>query len=81
MDQIHVYDIATHSLSSQIAKGSDGIPKSRYSGCSVMKMAPDNTSYNIYIQGGSSFNQQQTFDDIWVLSIPSFTWINITTGI
>lgn len=79
MTQIYVYDIATRSLTSQVAQGMNGTPGLRYDGCSVVKMAPDNTSYNIYMQGGT--NDNETLNDIWVLSIPSFTWIDITTGI
>ncbi|KAF8534802.1 hypothetical protein BDD12DRAFT_983647, partial [Trichophaea hybrida] len=81
MSQIYIYDIAGRSWGSQYAQGMNGTPISRYSGCSVMKMAPDNTSYNIYIQGGLSNNDQSMLDDIWVLSIPSFTWINIATAV
>lgn len=81
MSEIYIYDISDRSWSSVSAKGVNGTPKSRRDGCSVMKTAPDNTSYNIHIQGGIANNDGSILGDIWILTIPSFIWINITTGI
>lgn len=40
--------------------------------------AADNSSYNIYMFGGSSNdNISGSFNDMWVLSLPSFKWIKI----
>lgn len=38
------------------------------------------SSYNIYMFGGQSLqpaDDQQQYDDMWILSVPSFTWIEV----
>src|ERR1700719_3044848 len=49
--------------------------------CSVMAAA-DNSSYNIYIYGGyDGINSSRaTSDDVYILSIPSFTWVKVYSG-
>lgn len=40
--------------------------------------AADNSSYNIYMFGGSSNDEANgAYNDVWVLSLPSFKWIKI----
>jgi hypothetical protein len=51
--------------------------------CSVVATAADNSSYNIYIYGGYDgidFSHA-TYDDVYVLSIPSFTWVKVYSGV
>ena len=50
--------------------------------CSVVAAAADNSSYNIYIyRGYDGINSNQsTSDDVYVLSIPSFTWVKVYSG-
>src|SRR6267378_7521425 len=50
--------------------------------CSVMAAAADNSSYNIYIYGGYDGVDATytTSDDVYVLSIPSFTWVKVYSG-
>lgn len=40
--------------------------------------APDNSSHEIYLYGGKG--ETQLFDDVYVLSVPAFTWVKITQG-
>jgi len=40
--------------------------------------APDNSSINIYMHGGT--NGAESFDDVAILSLPSFTWIAAYDG-
>ncbi len=51
--------------------------------CSVVAPARDDSSFNIYIYGGyDGLNSTSLpFDDVWILSIPSFTWIRAYSGI
>lgn len=42
--------------------------------------APDNSSHHIYLYGGRDpTNRNRGFDDVYVLSLPSFTWTSIFT--
>jgi len=45
----------------------------------VVVSAQDGSSHNIYMYGGRD-GSNTYFDDVYVLSLPSFTWINIYTG-
>ena len=45
-----------------------GIPDKRYSMCSVVGAALDDSSYNIYVFGG--FNGTNMQGDVWVLTLP-----------
>jgi hypothetical protein len=72
------------------------IPDERSLGCSIVAPAPDNSIINIYVYGGVSQNYMDfpsmptnpsqgmkvaLKDDIWVLSIPSFTWTKVNEGL
>ncbi|KAI9777407.1 MAG: hypothetical protein M1839_008920 [Geoglossum umbratile] len=82
MDTVEVFDIAT------LDGGSDGkwykqktsgdIPQPRIDACVVAVTAPDNSSTSIYLYGGR--NDTALFDQIHVLSLPSFTWTKIFEG-
>lgn len=52
------------------------IPPSRTQFCAVVAAAPDNSSYNIYVYGGQA-SSTDLFDDIYVLSLPSFIWTKV----
>jgi Kelch motif len=41
--------------------------------------APDNSSYNIYMHGGRN-DLMIYYDEMWVLTLPSFTWIKANTA-
>lgn len=81
LNSIHVLDIASLETGEgtwyeQISSGRT--PNPRYDACAVMAVAPDNTSYNIYVFGGRS--PTGDFDEIWVLSLPYFRWIKVVKG-
>ncbi|KAK4540210.1 hypothetical protein LTR36_009708 [Oleoguttula mirabilis] len=45
-----------------------------------LKSAKDNSSHNLYIHGGYDPGQSIMYDDIYVLSLPSFTWTLVYSG-
>jgi len=45
-----------------------------------VKAAKDNSSYNVYIYGGYDPTQSIMYDDIYVLSLPSFVWTKVYSG-
>jgi hypothetical protein len=59
-------------------KTSGEIPLPRIDSCTVVGSAPDNSSHNIYMFGGWDPTQPDTwYDEVYVLSLPSFTWVKM----
>ncbi|KAF7527860.1 hypothetical protein G7054_g10336 [Neopestalotiopsis clavispora] len=76
MDQIFVFDIASSRWYTQTASGD--IPGMRARFCSGVTWADDQSSYNIYLYGGLGMpNYTSGYDDVYILSMPSFTWIKM----
>ena len=78
MNNIDVYDIATSQWYKQSTSGPT--PKIRVNPCAVTAAAADGSSYNIYMFGGQNLTpagEQTQYDDMWILSVPSFTWIEV----
>ncbi|USP76749.1 hypothetical protein yc1106_04023 [Curvularia clavata] len=73
MSVIHIYDMASSKWYTQTASGT--VPPSRRQFGSGVTWADDKSSYNIYLYGGYGFGEYPAFDDVYVLSLPSFTWI------
>ncbi|XPS77663.1 hypothetical protein M3J09_009690 [Ascochyta lentis] len=73
MSSIHIYDVASSKWYTQTASGS--IPEARRQFCAGVTWADDQSSYNVYLYGGYGFGNSLGFDDAYILSIPSFTWI------
>ncbi|KAH6663379.1 putative cell wall anchored protein [Halenospora varia] len=44
------------------------------------KSAKDNSSHNFYIYGGYDPTQSIMYDDVYILSLPSFTWTKAYSG-
>lgn len=81
MTSINVYDIANSTWYTQNTTGGPG---ALARGCAVMQPAKDYSSFNIYWYGGydglHASDQSYFKDDVWVLSLPSFTWTKVKTG-
>ncbi|KAF2477780.1 uncharacterized protein BDR25DRAFT_299575 [Lindgomyces ingoldianus] len=78
MNVIDVYDIAESTWYKQTTSGK--MPEYRVNPCAVVAAAADGSSYNVYMFGGQNlqpFKNQTQYDDMWILSIPSFTWIPV----
>jgi hypothetical protein len=82
LNVIDVYDIATSTWYKQATDGK--WPGLRVNPCAVAASAPDGSSTNVYLYGGQNlipYGNQTQYDDMWILSIPSFKWIEVdTTG-
>ncbi|KAK8081843.1 hypothetical protein PG996_000624 [Apiospora saccharicola] len=80
MDTIHLFDIASSKWYTQHASGD--VPDMRRRFCAGDAGAPDGTSYNIYLYGGLGFppDHGAGFDDVYILSLPTFTWIKMYPG-
>ena len=79
---IDVYDIATSTWYRQSTSGT--APKPRVNPCAVVAAAADGSSYQVYLYAGQSLaadaTQQVQYDDMWILSVPSFTWMEVDTS-
>lgn len=81
MNSINIYDIATSSWYTQATSGET--PAIRVNPCAVTAVAQDGSSYNIYMFGGQNllpYDSQTQKDDMWILTLPSFTWIKVDQG-
>ncbi|OAA76727.1 Galactose oxidase/kelch, beta-propeller [Akanthomyces lecanii RCEF 1005] len=79
MSAIDIYDVANNTWYQQPTIGGPG---TRTRGCAVVAPAADRSSFNIYYYGGfDGVHLTEEFnDDVWVLSLPSFTWTKISDG-
>lgn len=77
MSTIDIYDVAKDKWYRQPTTGGPG---QLTRGCAVVAPAQDSSSFNIYYYGGyPGLKPTEGFnDDVWVLSLPSFTWTKIT---
>ncbi|KAK3313668.1 hypothetical protein B0H66DRAFT_357773 [Apodospora peruviana] len=74
LDKIFIYDIGNTKWYTQKTTGRT--PEDRRLFCGGATWAQDQSSYNIYIYGGAGFPPDKVgYDDIYILSIPSFQWI------
>ncbi|KAI9813301.1 MAG: hypothetical protein M1827_004243 [Pycnora praestabilis] len=81
MNVIDVYDIGNSTWYKQATSGS--YPEMRVNPCAVAASAEDGTSTNIYMFGGQNLipaGNQTLYNDMWILTIPSFTWIQVDTN-
>lgn len=78
MNVLDVYDVASSTWYKQAVSGPT--PDIRVNPCAVVTAAADGSSYNVLMYGGQNlipYNSQTQFDDMWILTIPSFTWIKV----
>ncbi|KAI5465690.1 hypothetical protein BGZ63DRAFT_111118 [Mariannaea sp. PMI_226] len=76
MDEIIVYDVLSGKSYTQNATGD--VPDMRRRFCAGVTWVEDQSSYNIYLYGGlGEANGSSGFDDIYILTLPTFTWIRM----
>ena len=77
MSILDIFDLSTRTWSKQQTNG--GPPLPRVNPCAVL--ASDSGRQNIYMYGGQNvFDSapRPQYDDMWILALPSFTWIQVT---
>lgn len=78
LSTLDVYDIARSEWYHQQTSGTP--PSVRVNPCAVIASAPDASSFQIYMYGGQNlqpYKQQIQYSDMYILSIPSFTWFKV----
>ena len=81
MNVIDVFDIDSSTWYKQATTGK--YPGIRVNPCAVAASAADGTSTQVYMYGGQNLQppgSQEQYDDMWILTIPSFTWISVDTS-
>ncbi|KAL2158621.1 hypothetical protein VTH06DRAFT_4103 [Thermothelomyces fergusii] len=79
MSTIDIYDVESREWYRQKTTGGPG---QLTRGCAVVARAQDGSSFNIYYYGGyDGLHMTERYnDDVWVLSLPSFTWVKLTSS-
>ncbi|KAI3326156.1 hypothetical protein HD806DRAFT_438484 [Xylariaceae sp. AK1471] len=72
---ILIYDIFSNTWYRQKATGD--LPELRTEFCAGVSAAPDDSSFQITIHGGWDQLRGRAFNDVYVLSVPSFRWIKV----
>ncbi|GAW21442.1 hypothetical protein ANO14919_109610 [Xylariales sp. No.14919] len=72
---IFIYDIFSNTWYKQTATGD--LPDLRTEFCAGVSSAPDDSSFQITIHGGWDLLYGRSFNDVYVLSLPSFQWIKV----
>lgn len=75
---LDVFDIATSEWYHQKTTGE--APGVRVNLCAVTASAPDASSFQVYVYGGQNLEpylEQRQYNDMYILSIPAFTWIKV----
>ncbi|KAI6716908.1 hypothetical protein JHW43_000641 [Diplocarpon mali] len=78
MNIVDIYDVASSTWYKQATSGSS--PPIRVNPCVGVVAAPDGTSFQVHLYGGQNlvpFGDQVQYSDMWILTIPSFTWIRV----
>ncbi|KAI9769545.1 MAG: hypothetical protein M1840_004023 [Geoglossum simile] len=79
MNIVDIYDIANSIWYKQATRGPT--PGTRVNPCAVVASAADGSSFEIYMYGGQNlvpYGSQIQYNDMWILTVPSFTWINVS---
>lgn len=80
LSTIDIYDVASSRWYKQSTSGTP--PGIRVNPCAVVFAAPDASSFNVYLYGGQNlypYGEQRQYDDVWILTIPSFSWVKVET--
>ncbi|KAI9682447.1 MAG: hypothetical protein M1829_000239 [Trizodia sp. TS-e1964] len=75
-DRISVYDIASSIWRTVVATGD--VPSNRTDFCAAMSTSPDYSSFQITLYGGWSVPNGRSYDDVYVLAVPSFLWTKVS---
>ncbi|KAK5746447.1 hypothetical protein LTR17_000827 [Elasticomyces elasticus] len=81
MNQIYLYDLGIQRSYTQTTSGATPDMRRRF--CGGVSWPDDHSSYNFYLFGGlQPYGEQGVgFGDVWILSIPSFTWTQWYPGL
>ena len=62
----------------EASSDSGDYPEHLESFCTAVTVSPDYGSFHITMYGGWSLNDGRSYETVYILSIPSFVWIDVT---
>jgi hypothetical protein len=76
LKQFPIYDIGSNTWALQDLDSASPFPDEQLAQfCTVVASSKDGSHHEIFVYGGSNGNMTKPKSDVWVLSVPSFTWI------
>ncbi|EXJ59283.1 hypothetical protein A1O7_06715 [Cladophialophora yegresii CBS 114405] len=76
LKEFPVYDIGSTQWSLQPLNPTSQVPPAPLAQfCTTVASSADGTHHEIFVYGGWDSNGGNANDDVWILSVPSFTWI------
>lgn len=82
-NSVAIYDIGGKTWHVQATNGGEAglMPETLAGFCAVVASLPNGTLHSIYVYGGYDGGKGTPTDEMWVLSLPSFTWTLVTRGL
>ena len=83
LSNIHIYSTKQSKWFTQSLDSSATVPLPRFAFCTALKSAPDGSSHQIYMfsglepPSGGTVRGGPTTASLWVLTIPTFEWIQL----
>lgn len=75
LSRISVYDIQSKTWYEVTATGD--LPEDRSQFCAVVSASADQSTFQVTIFGGFNAYSAKVFEDVFVLTVPSFRWIKV----
>ena len=79
LHEFPVYDIGSNTWSVQAINPTSQVPNLPLAQfCTTVASSADGSHHDIFVYGGWDSNGGEANTDVWILSVPSFTWIKAT---
>ena len=79
LQEFPVYDVGSRQWSVQPLNPSSQVPpKPLAQFCTTVASSADGSHHEIFVYGGWDSNGGEAQEDVWILTVPSFTWIKAT---
>ncbi|KIW36637.1 uncharacterized protein PV06_11149 [Exophiala oligosperma] len=80
LEQFPIYDIGSDTWSTQMLNADSPVPVVPLAQfCTVVASSPDSSHQEIFVYGGWDSNGGQAQDTVWILTVPSFTWVKASS--
>ncbi|KAJ9602122.1 hypothetical protein H2200_013482 [Cladophialophora chaetospira] len=80
LTEFDIYDIGSGQWSKQALNPSSPIPPGPLAQfCTVVASSEDGSHHDIFVYGGWDSNGGMPSQEVWILSIPSFTWVRASS--
>ncbi|KAI9892631.1 MAG: hypothetical protein M1814_001324 [Vezdaea aestivalis] len=77
LDKVNIFDIASQTWLQMPITGNK--PPQLDAFCLGVVPSPDKSSFQVYLYGGWNLGQGRAYSDVYILAVPSFRWIKVTS--